>query len=55
MLVDSLALGMSEFPALMVEVNLGLKKKRHRPNGPALVLVELGYLKIFFCWADPFS
>ena len=50
LLVGSSALKMSEFPALMVEVNRGLRKKHHHPSGLALMaLAELGYLKIFFC------
>lgn len=51
MLVGSSAMrGMSEFPALMVEVNQGLMTKYRQLSGHArLVLAELGCLKIFSC------
>ena len=50
-LVDSSAMrGMSESPALMVEVNRGLMRKHHRLSDHARLILEgLGYLKIFFC------
>lgn len=51
MLVGSSAMReMSEFPALMVEVNRGLMMKHRQSSDHArLVLAELGYLKIFSC------